>query len=425
MSKKKTFMFIYSSLEIGGIETYLIRLIRKLRETGNRVIWLAPINRRIDEGFKEEILDGYVEIINIGTKIFSWIDCEEILFAKDEEVTALAFDPINYLRLETIKKKYNNVAINSIYWVPHFKGRAYFIEDYVVWPLRKIIKNIMSNIIVDMERNNNIYYLNKSHANAYMERYNYKIEDLDSKLSKGNTRTFLPLDKELILERSLSEEFNIISVGRFVFPHKAYIIGLIRTYGNLKLKYDKLKLTIIGYGEDEDKVKQEVNKLPVEIQNSISLVGKVKYDKLDSYYRNANLNIGVASTIAEGALTGLISIPVRHYCFECEGYGYLPESKNKTTSNEPGIPIKKFIDEVMNMDQDTYYKYSKKSYDAYTHNNSSIDITSILEFKNKNPKKTISKIRINKIKNYSIFVKIIQTIEIKTQRLFKNFIKRI
>jgi hypothetical protein len=46
-TQNKTFMFLYDAMDIGGIETYLVRLIRQLKENGNRVIWLCPSEQKI------------------------------------------------------------------------------------------------------------------------------------------------------------------------------------------------------------------------------------------------------------------------------------------------------------------------------------------------------------------------------------------
>ena len=220
-----------------------------------------------------------------------------------------------------VKKKYCQVNIDSFFWVPHFKEAGVFVEERVCKPLKPLMRKYIGKIIYSMELNNNIIYVNKSHLDALTHKYGYKVENENTKLLTGSTREILPFDDELALKRCARQDFNIITVGRFSFPHKAYLIGLIKSYGVLKEKYKQLKLTIIGYGPDEDKVIEEIEKLSVAAKNDVHYVGKVPYDDLRRYFEDANLNIGVAGTIADGAVTGLISIPVRHYSEVCEGYG--------------------------------------------------------------------------------------------------------
>lgn len=417
--KNKTLLFIYKNMNIGGIETYLIRLIRQLKRTGNRILWLVPADRYIDDGFKNDLLDGYVEIIEINIKRLNWIKHSNIKFSTDEEVIALAFDPVDYLRLETIKKKYKEIRIDSFFWVPHFCGKDYFIEEQAIRPLQSIVRKGIGKIIKDMEKNGNIFYVNKSHLEAFASRYKYKVENEKDKLIKWSTAEILPYDDQLALIRSYRDEFNIITVGRFEFPHKAYTLGLIKAYGELKEKYSQLKLTIIGFGIEENKVVEQINRLSPDAQEDVNFVGKVPYDDLRRYFENAHLNIGVASTIVDGSVTGLISIPVRHYSETCEGYGYLPDVKEKITSNEPGIPIEFFIEEVITMNQQKYQDYSKKAYDTYA-NGSPNDISTVLSWKNKEPGQTISNQAINAVRIYVGLIKMRHRINYESRMIAKK-----
>lgn len=384
-NNKKTMIFIYGNMYIGGVENYLIRLIRKLKANGNRIIWLTNTGTFVDEVLKPDLLDGYVEIVNVKINDLTDINNVNIVFGDEEEAVSLAFDISSFMQMEILKKNHKNNRIDNFYWVSHFEG--IFLEEMLPKPIQGIARKFVGKIICAMEKNDNIIYVVKSHADAFMNTYNYKIENLEKKFLAYSRDVSLYNDN-LALRRSIRNEFNIITVGRFDFPHKEYLIGLIREYAKLKNKYNKIKLTIIGYGKDESKVLEEINKLPVGAKKDITLVGKVPYDDLRGYFEKAHLNIGVAGTICDGALTGLISIPVRHYSETCEGYGYLPESKSKIVSSEPGIPIGFFIEEVISMSQEEYLQLSRKAYDAYIEG-SSISILSILNYQNKNPRKTL------------------------------------
>lgn len=413
----KTFMFIYPGMGIGGIETFLIRLIRKLRKSSNRVIWITRENRTVDKGFEKDLLDGYVEIVNIKKDKLNWIKHKDIVFNEGEEVVALAFNLPDFLRLETIKKKYKNITIDSFFWVPHFTGKLVFVEKRCNRLIQPFVYKIIRSIIIKMEENENIFYVNKSHLEAFEKEYKYEIKNKYDKIYKGNTRNVLPYNHLLAQNRAKREEFNIITVGRFTFPHKAYVLGLIKIYGELNEKYKNLKLTIIGYGKDESKVIDCIEKLPLAAKDNIKLVGKVNYDDLEEYFNKAHLNIGVASTIPEGALTGLISIPVRHYSEKCEGYGYLPDSINKITSNQPGTPIEKYIEEVINMSNNEYLRLSEKAYYTYAKKDLVNEILLIMDKKNVDSKKTI---RLSKI----YFVRVYDLLNRLSNRLLNGLSNR-
>lgn len=350
---------------IGGIETYLYRTIIDLKKRGNRIIWIFPEGGYIDDSFIPYFMDGSIEIIRVNLDDFSWINRIEIEFGENETVFAFSTNLRDFLCIEMLKKKYQSTEIDTFYWVPHFCGKGIFVEEFLPKILQPFVKIFVQRILRKMEENNNIFYVNHSHLVALTERYKYEVADAQYKLIKGSNRDILPFDEDLARKRAKREPFNIITVSRFDFPHKAFVLGLIRTYAKLKTQYSNLCLTIIGYGPDETKVHEEIRRLPSNIQGDIHLLGKVPYANLKEYFEEAHLNIGLASTIADGALTGLISIPVRHYSETCEGYGYLPDSREFTTSSKPGIPIEKFIEEVLQMDENTYLDLSKASYDAY------------------------------------------------------------
>ena len=130
--------------------------------------------------------------------------------------------------------------------------------------------------------------------------------------------------------------------------------------------------------------KKVLEKQSEQVKKSIHLVGKIKYSDLKKYFKNANLNIGVASTISDGASTSLISIPVRHYSYNCEGYGFLPESLKFTTSTLPGISIDVFIEKVLNMTLDEYLFFSKKSHECFYIDAEEIDSRYYRELNNQN-----------------------------------------
>lgn len=387
-NKKKTFIFIYGDLCVGGIELYLLRLIRKLKKNNYRIIWLTSFNVIIDETLMSDFCDPYIERKEISLNDIYSIRTIKLDFEHGEKVYALAFNPITFLQLESIKKKYKHAIINNFYFVSHFQG--IFLEDLIKIKLLNYIMNkIFGKMIRKMEKNDNIIYVTNKHVEAFQKKYNYKAVFANWKFV-NSTKDFEPFSVELSKERSRRNKFNIISVGRFDFPHKSYILGLIDTFVIMKKKYNQLFLTIVGYGKDEKIVKDKINNLDYNVKKDIELVNKVKYDDLKHYFNQSHLNVGVASTISDGALTGLISIPVRHYSSKCEGYGYLPESRNFTVSTDPGTPIELFIEELIMMDDAKYIEYSWKSYNAFAKIDN--DILSFMDFGNKDPKKSISNI---------------------------------
>lgn len=385
---KQTVMFIYHDLNIGGIQKFLIFLIRELKKKNIRIIWLTQSDPVVAVGFKKDIED--IEKYYIDYKNFNSLKKLKINFTNDEEILALAFSFREYCNLERFKKYNNQYNISTIFWVPHFEGRDIFFEEYFYFPINKILKKYLKNCYEEMDKNNNIFYVNELHLNEIEKKYKIKVENRENKIYKNiNIGNKYEFNSEKILKKYNQKFFNILTIGRFDIPHKGYIIGLIDSYRNLKKKYPKIQLSIIGYGNDEKIVLDKINSLSFQEKKDLKLIGKIEYDELKKYFDEANLFIGVAGAIRDASTAGVLSVPVRHYSLECEGYGFSYEKKEMAVSKEKGIKIDFFIEKVIQMSYQEYFLKSKKTYEIYNSSELSIG-NQILSLRNKTKKNTIS-----------------------------------
>lgn len=367
LNNKRSFIFIKYGMEIGGIETFLFKFIKWLNKKNIRVIFIMLAGTKIADKFKKEFLNKNIEIYEVDIYSKDWNKKLKISGEKNETFLAYAFNLYQFALLQKIILE-NNLVADIFFWVPHF-AEYLFLEKEFFFPFKFIMKKYFGKILQKMEFNNNIIYVNHLHGEALRKNYNIKIENLEEKLVEVIPNKIYPFDYTKIREKSKRKKFNIITVTRFVFPHKIYLLGLIESYGILKQKYPNLTLTIIGYGRDEEYVKKEISKLNEKAQEDINLIGKVEYEELREYFEKAHLNIGVAGTICDGASLGVISIPVRHYNRKCEGYGYLPKSKNYIISDKEGIPIEYYIEELIKMDENKFIKLCEESYNTFTNIN--------------------------------------------------------
>ena len=61
--------------------------------------------------------------------------------------------------------------------------------------------------------------------------------------------------------------FNIISVSRFEFPHKGYVLGLIDDFEKFSLKHKDARLKIVGSGPGEHLLNKRIEKLSSEVKD--------------------------------------------------------------------------------------------------------------------------------------------------------------
>lgn len=356
-----TLLFLYPNMLVGGIENWLMSWIRIAVKNNIKIIWLQNGEGKIFLEWREFILEN-VKIYKYDSLISS--NKLSLQFEKNEEVIALSFGAIDYVSLLSFKLFFSEIRINCFYVIPHFTMPYYYPEMYFKGVKKYVMKREIAKIFERWDKNNRILFFSQAHIDTMEKKYGFKIKNPKKKILKSYTKN-IGFDEELAKKRSKREEFKIITCGRFEFPHKGYMLGLIKEYNNLKNQYPYLKLEIIGYGSGEPLIKEELSKCSPEAQKDITLVGIVAPDKLSFYFNEAHVNISVAGAVIEGAKSGLVSIPARHYCEHCEVYGYLPQSKELILSEKPGENVRKYIEDLIEMSPENYIRLCKNSYNTY------------------------------------------------------------
>lgn len=372
-----TLIISLKNMEIaGGIENAIYYLVKQFIQAGDKVICLKNTKGIIDDSFKLLLENKQIDIVEINPIKLFWYKNVYLNIPKDGKIVAFVSNMREYSYIETIKHNLRIENINIFYWIPHYLGAGVFTEEY--WPkiIQIFLKKWLSNMYKKMDDNNNIYYGNKRHLASFTNHYHYIPNCCVEKIL--NTPYYLIPRKEFDMNdcilRSKREVINIVAIARIVFPHKGFILGLVRVIDNLIVKYPHIRLRIVGDGDDMSVLKAEVDKVNKKVTGCITLVGIVPPEKLNEYCKGAHLNIGVASTVSIGASNGVISIPARSYSCSCEVYGYLPEAKENTLSTKPGEPVNKYIEDIILMPSDRFIDLSYKSYCTYNN-------TSIIQFR--------------------------------------------
>lgn len=361
--QKKTLAVLHSTLEIGGVQQNCFQLMKYAAEQGYRVVWLYSSPKRIADAYSG--LNGKIEAYPYKIdRSYKNIICDPH-FCENESINLLTFTPGDMHCAILLAHNNRNCHITPLYIVSNTKGRYNYIERYYWGIFASIVYKKFKSIIHQWHDAGLIRYFHIKQYDAYNQSYGINSTSPHDLIWKS-LYPLPPLDKEVIEQRTERKGFNIISVSRFDFPHKQYLLGLIKDFAVLKQKYPHIQLHIVGYGHDEDKVTSLIRTLPIEVQNDITLYGQKSTDEIVELMKNMHLNISVAGCVGLGARTGLLSIPARNFCGpECEVYGYLPESKDKTVATEPGHRAIDFIEEVINMTDDEYRRKCVDSYNAY------------------------------------------------------------
>ncbi|MBQ7352540.1 MAG: glycosyltransferase [Clostridia bacterium] len=405
---KKTLIVNYFGLQIGGIETYLAKLIQHSTQNGYRVIWLT--NKLSFERcyFKDIISHPLVEIVYIKGNSISWYPHKKISFASSEHVTMISMDIISFMKAEKIRRYAKVEEFNHILALPHFTGIAYYPERAFRTKLgKKYWTAFVKNYVKELVEKDCIRAYSLKHLDYYEKNYGVKIDSKEEKVLK-KINYIKDYDDSYFIEKANSRvnNFTIVTCGRFDFPHKGYILGLLDDFVELKEKYNNLKLVIIGYGPDEHEVLEKIAKMSKATQESIELVGAVSPFDLSRHFEKGHLNIGLAGALFDGAICALPSLCTRHYSRTCETYGYIHEMEGTYLREDPANPIKPYIERLIKMSNDDYIELTKKCFERAKSVKTN-DPEYIFNQKNKNNKSTLRGIKLFKAKVFNALVRLI------------------
>lgn len=360
MAVKKIVVFMQEDLGIGGIENYIYRQAILLSKRDITTIWISGNYSYIAPSYEEGLK-------NCGLIIWkNRINRDELYrLTKGSRDAHIVFvtSYINwFVMAEEFRTKNTWCRMDNFFFVNHFTGWMNYLETVYPKFRRNSIRKRLSTVFSKMNNGGNIRYFSTRHIKVMEENYSYNAKGQTAVPSAFEISKF---DEENARSLYRNKDFRLLSVSRFDFPHKGYLLGLISVYGKLKERYDRLKFTIVGYGSDEAQVHEAIAKLSEKAQTDIHLYGPASPEELVGIYRSANLNISAAGCCTTGARNGTLSLPVRNYCCDCEVYGYLPESKAMTVSTVPGMPAEGFIEEILNISEDEYVRKCKDSYDTF------------------------------------------------------------
>lgn len=365
-SKSRGYIYIYDNLCIGGIQNYIVKMTRYLRSDNYPVFWVHKNSMPIDESYSQMVSTCGVVIIGVDN-MYEYVSRlkEYIGRCNLEEITVITFTIPDFVFFKQQQKDFSQYRIDTYYYVPNFKGRFYYLEETFFGCFKTSVRKRMGNIIREMHENDEIRYFAASHQEVMSKYYEYSLEHtiFESRVPPIPTKEDV-FDEQNRREVFNRKEFKMLSVSRFDFPHKGFIIGLIGIYGELKKKYPYLTYDIIGYYDAGLKMIHEaIEKLESEAKKDIHIYGKCSPEELPARYLDANINISVAGCCSLGAKEGVPSLSPRHFTYECEVYGFYNTHKHMVTSDEPGLPVAPFIEKVINMDEEAYIKLCKAEFD--------------------------------------------------------------
>lgn len=381
---------------LGGAETYVIRIITWLKNHGIPVMLMHKEN----ENF-HPIVEERLNELNVERLVLPSLKSNQTLpdfwrakfsFPENSHVRIICFQsPANFFAAEMIKRRAKKYKVSTFHYMIHQDD---YCRNKTQATSNKIFQGILrysyKSILKKMDKMKNTIYLSEDYSRLIHANFNLPDMQKDYNLIRLGIK-INDLDIEKVKNRFLNKPFSILTMTRFDFPEKSYLLGLIDEFSHLCAKYPDIRLVIIGAGEGELKLKAQIDKQDENIRKNISLVGIIPYDKLDSYFEEATVYIGIATTVLDASNSGLLSVISKVNSNECSSPGLFFENPNDIYGYSQGSAARDVIERIIAMSEREYLESNYKNYDALS-KTYDIDVImpKLLELENKSKKPTLS-----------------------------------
>lgn len=338
-------VFTYKNIIVGGCEFLIYKLSKYAIKVGDIPIVLC---KTIDTEMRKKFDQSNIKIEKIDQ--WDYPDFEE----KTERGVIITFLPSDYFRYFNLFSGYSVLLYTVHYKALEISTKNKFIKKLYKFYLKPILKKaILHNRIVCMDEQTVNY------TNDY---YDWK-----KKLKPRIVRIPIDIvqqDEKIIDSRYYKKNRNILTIARAEFPFKGYLIGLIKEFVLLFNEYHNLTLTIISYGSDIEILKNELKGIPRDIRNNIELLGKTDYSKLDDYFNNCYLYIGMGTTVLDASQRYIPSITVKAYTYELVSGNYFFNNNSEVAYTEAENKTEYLIKGILELPYTDYFSASIKSRDA-------------------------------------------------------------
>lgn len=360
--KMDTFICSECMLAVGGSQTYIFRMMEYMDKQNVRKIIFIWDGEIIADEWKVLIEKYNIEIYFFSQfnplEIPKSFDGNPVEFRKNENVISITMRTESFINSCFLERKFKHANIRSFYYILHSNLLRLKIDNKHVRKIYKrlALKGILADRLFFMDQ-----YTKGNAENYFGKKLNSPVIRLGMKIPE--------LDETFIDNRINSKVFTILSVSRMAFPFKGYNVGLLEDYIRLKKEYSDIRLVLVGSGEGVIELKNRLNSEPDYIRNDVIFCGTIEYEGLREYFAQANVFVGMGTTVLDAANTGLITVTALAYQKDNYSGGFFHDDVNSigyiyNKGNEKGN-FYDYIKEVYNYDEAKYRECSEKTYALY------------------------------------------------------------
>lgn len=340
---------------MNGVAAYYIRMFEWAKSHNYQCILLLREDCKIASIWTEKIEELGISVEYF--KLFS-LELSENAYhwsSKDDKFFITA-DIHCYLRLKRMEYK-GVFTFSKILWYVFHPQTTRICENKILnFPYKKWCLSQLKNGVI---------FMDLECASDCKKYYKITVDLPVVRLGEA-----IPGKNDFLIKSRMQERkrlFTILTITRFKFPAKGYLLGLIDTFGKLSAKYPDIQLKIIGDGKGKKLVLDKIKSLPVDIQQKIEHIGNVPYDNLKEYFEMAHVFVGMGTTLLDAAGYALPGIVATAYQTGDLSVGLFSQNYdnlggNICLSDRRCSSFYKEIENILNMDDRQYYKEEENAY---------------------------------------------------------------
>lgn len=329
------YVIVCNTVELSGGELLLERIAKKLAKSS----FVRLCCTRITQEMLSHFINSNVEI-----KIIErWKTNEELFEGLDitSEIRIITLLWDYYCKIISKKEKSNiKVLLYTVHPLNAISGenRNFLIQTICRFTVGRAYKKAIIK--------KHVVFMDEECSDKAIKFYHFDKQISNQIVHVRIATEFTQLTEHEIREKSLNPSHNILSVARSDFPFKGYLVGLLRWFcrSDIQEKFKDYRLTVISYGKDFNLLNNILAEINTETKNRIKLVGKTDTNELLQYYRNAEIFVGMGTTLIEAASMGCVCVPIASYTYDVIAESYFFENYRKLACTEH---LKNNFDQLM------------------------------------------------------------------------------
>jgi len=309
--KRLKFLFLYSNLDLGGVQTLILRMSEWLHEHGHQVdlvIWDKS------DGVLLRHIRQYANVHVLGVRHYQLLQLPytaSLKYRWSGFDVVHAFDPSSMWIGTQLARSLPLRLFVGVYHPEAYQFRTHSVHaDHLRYDeaLFSALPDCAITFMNEGTRQAHAHYYGRTFQNSPL----IPLPIVSSQNDVTGSRT------------PHRNPYRIVSVGRFV-DFKIYPIGVMDAISRLRQLGFDIQFDIYGYGPLEDLFRNHVEQHGY--AEFVNIRGALQYEQFSTVLSKAFAFTGMGTSLLEAAILGIPSIAMKLYARDGTCYGYLSEQE--------------------------------------------------------------------------------------------------